>query len=49
MFKHLENNQTLSTAIKLTYEDRVGEIAKMLSGKQITDSSLDQAKYLLGV
>ncbi len=47
VFKHLDNNETLSSVVRLSYKERINEIAKMLSGKHITDSSLNQAKYLL--
>jgi len=49
VFKHLNNNETLSSVIRLSYKERINEIAKMLSGKHITDNSLNQAKYLLDV
>lgn len=42
----IEEN-TISKIVKLTAEERVVEIAEMLSGKQITDSALSHAKTLL--
>ena len=33
---------------RLTDEERIGEIAKMLSGSTVTDAALRQAKILLG-
>jgi DNA repair protein RecN (Recombination protein N) len=41
----LEN--TISKIVKLNSEERIIEIAEMLSGKQITDSALTHAKTLL--
>jgi DNA repair protein RecN (Recombination protein N) len=41
----LEN--TISKIVKLNSEERIIEIAEMLSGKQITDSALSHAKTLL--
>ena len=38
---------TISKIVKLTNEERIVEIAEMLSGKQITDSALTHAKTLL--
>ena len=34
---------------RLTDEERIVEIAKMLSGSEITDAAISQAKYLLGM
>ena len=33
---------------KLSYEERVAEIAKMLSGSSVTEAAIAQARYLLG-
>ncbi|SEQ10404.1 DNA repair protein RecN [Flavobacterium urocaniciphilum] len=38
---------TISKIVKLNAEERIVEIAEMLSGKQITDSALSHAKTLL--
>ena len=38
---------TISKIVKLNNEERIVEIAEMLSGKQITDSALTHAKTLL--
>ena len=40
---------TYSTLKELNYDERVHEIAKMLSGKSITDSSIKNAEDLLAV
>ena len=48
VFKISDKNETLSNVLKLNNRDRVKEIAKMLSGSNITDSSLSQARHLLG-
>jgi DNA repair protein RecN (Recombination protein N) len=38
---------TISKIVKLNSEERIIEIAEMLSGKQISDSALSHAKTLL--
>jgi len=44
-----DNHQTTNTYIKLLDNDeRVNEIAKMLSGKELTDAAIQNAKVLLG-
>jgi DNA repair protein RecN (Recombination protein N) len=44
-----DNHQTTNTYIKLlNEEERVNEIAKMLSGKELTDAAIQNAKVLLG-
>lgn len=40
-------DNTISKIVKLNNEERIVEIAEMLSGKQITDSALTHAKTLL--
>ena len=35
--------------VRLTDNDRIAEIAKMLSGSQITEAAVAQARILLGV
>ena len=50
VFKKTTNNDmTFSNVIKLNSKSRIDEIAQMLSGEQITDNSLEQAKYLLSI
>ncbi|MEE4198245.1 MAG: DNA repair protein RecN [Bacteroidales bacterium] len=44
-----DNHQTTNTYIRLLDRDeRVNEIAKMLSGKELTDAAIENAKVLLG-
>lgn len=45
--KQIINDKTTSTVHKLKNEDRVEEIAKLLSGKNITDSAIKNALDLL--
>tara|TARA_B100001564_G_scaffold114142_1_gene94912 strand:- start:288 stop:1925 length:1638 start_codon:yes stop_codon:yes gene_type:complete len=45
--KQVIDNKTISTVHKLSNEDRVEEIAKLLSGKNITDSAMKNALDLL--
>ena len=47
VFKHIQNNSTISELKLLTGEERIIEIAEMLSGKNISDSALNHAKALL--
>ena len=45
-----ENNGVTKTHIrKLSTEERINEIAKMLSGSRVTDAALQQARSLLGL
>ncbi|MFO7843020.1 MAG: DNA repair protein RecN [Bacteroidales bacterium] len=44
-----DNHQTTNTYIKLLDKgERVNEIAKMLSGKELTDAAIENAKVLIG-
>ena len=44
-----DNHQTTNTYIKLLDKDeRINEIAKMLSGKELTDAAIQNAKVLIG-
>ena len=47
VFKVTQNNDTISEIKLLSIEDRVVEIAEMLSGKDITESAINHAKALL--
>lgn len=47
VFKTSDDETTTSQLVLLDYEDRVREIAQMLSGKDISDSALVHAKELL--
>ena len=47
VFKVTQNNDTISEIKLLTDEDRVVEIAEMLSGKDISESAINHAKALL--
>ena len=48
VFKYSEGENTISELKLLNNEDRITEIAEMLSGKNISDSALNHAKSLLG-
>ncbi len=48
VFKALEGDTTFSQLMLLEAENRIEEVAKMLSGKDITPSALQHAKQLLG-
>ncbi len=45
--KYIEEDKTKSTITKLTKEQRVLEIARMLSGAKLTDAAIENAKSLL--
>lgn len=47
VYKEDKNNTTYTNIRKLNYEERVKEIAKMLSGEQLTDTALQNAKEFL--
>ncbi|WP_396157267.1 DNA repair protein RecN [Flavobacterium sp.] len=47
VFKTVLGNNTVSELKLLTTEERINEIAEMLSGKDISDSALNHAKALL--
>jgi DNA repair protein RecN (Recombination protein N) len=42
-----DDNSTKSTIIKLSDQERITEIAKMLSGEEISEAAMDNAKVLL--
>jgi DNA repair protein RecN (Recombination protein N) len=47
VFKYVSNNQTQTELKILNYEERVIEIAEMLSGAVLSDSAINHAKALL--
>ena len=47
VYKSIQGNTTISELKLLTFEERIVEIAEMLSGKDISDSALNHAKALL--
>lgn len=47
VFKHIEKGIAQSRIKTLSAEERVVEIAKMLSGEEVTDASLQNARHLL--
>lgn len=47
VFKHDNEERTTSEIIQLNKEQRIKEIAQMLSGTQITDAAMQQAQALL--
>ena len=49
VFKYSEGENTISELKILNNEDRITEIAEMLSGKDISDSALNHAKSLLSI
>lgn len=49
VFKEETSNTTNTKILALTNEQRIEEIAKMMSGKHITTAAIDNAKHLLGI
>jgi DNA repair protein RecN (Recombination protein N) len=47
VYKSIQGETTISELKQLTFEERIVEIAEMLSGKDISDSALNHAKALL--
>ena len=47
VYKHDEQDRTVSNVKILNAEERVREIARMLSGKHINEAALDNARVLL--
>ena len=47
--KHVVNNHTETSVQKLSQHHRIEEVAKLLSGEKITDTSKTQAEELLGM
>jgi DNA repair protein RecN (Recombination protein N) len=47
VFKSEKNNRTTSEIKRLEQSERVEEIAKMLSGKTVTETSINNAMELL--
>jgi DNA repair protein RecN (Recombination protein N) len=47
--KYIDKGETFVNVRLLTHEERIHEIAKMISGKEITTSAIDQAKHLLSI
>jgi len=45
--KRLINNKTITSIKKLNQQERINEIARLLSGSEITDASIENAKVLL--
>lgn len=46
--KQVEGNMTTSSVMALNTDERIDEIARMLSGEQITDAARDAARALIG-
>ena len=47
VFKETINNQTHSQIIRLTQEQRIQELAEMISGKDVSEAAINHAKTLL--
>ncbi len=43
-----ENNVTKTTIVKLSNDEKLNEIAQLISGSKITDAAISQAKELIG-
>jgi DNA repair protein RecN (Recombination protein N) len=49
IYKEIEKSRTYTKAIVLNNEEHIEEIAKMISGKNVTDSALKHAKDLISL
>ena len=49
VYKEVVNNSTISKIKELKTEERISEIAKMLSGKKVSESAIENAKQLLNL
>lgn len=47
IYKEIKNNKTITSLTDLSGEDKVQEIAKMLSGKELTKAALENARNLI--
>lgn len=48
VYKQTDDYKTISSIKKLSHEERITEIAAMMSGEKLTQQALDNAKVLLG-
>ncbi len=48
VYKHTDDQRTISSIKKLTADERITEIASMMSGEKLTPEALENAKVLLG-
>jgi DNA repair protein RecN (Recombination protein N) len=46
--KNINNNETFLTVRELNEYERIGEIARMISGTNVTDTTIKQARELIG-
>ena len=46
--KNINNNETFLTVKELNEYERIGEIARMISGTNVTDTTIKQARELIG-
>ena len=48
VYKHTDDQRTISSIKKLSTDERITEIASMMSGEKLTPEALENAKVLLG-
>ena len=48
VYKQTDDKRTISSIMKLTDDERVTEIASMMSGEKLSQEALENAKVLLG-
>lgn len=48
VYKHTDEQRTISSVKKLSADERITEIASMMSGEKLTPEALENAKVLLG-
>ena len=47
VLKHIENGRTITSVLELQYDEKVREIARIISGMDISSASIDSAKELI--
>ena len=47
--KSTKDNRTISNITKLSYDESIGELARMLGGVRITDTVLESAREMLNL
>ena len=46
--KDVVNNSTISTIDKLSYDERVNEVARLIGGMNISEIAIETAKEMIG-
>ena len=49
VYKKQDENETMTNMVHLTNDERISEIAQMLSGSTVSEAAINNAKELLGL